>query len=54
MPVVVKCESCGFIFYKGNQLKSVDDILRLYGYRCPCCLSIIESRVRKFVISLKK
>ena len=41
MPLIVKCNSCGYVLYNGKQLKMIDEILRLYGYRCPCCLSIL-------------
>ena len=38
-PITIKCKHCGFTFYHGNQLKSIYDVLRLWGYRCPVCLS---------------
>ncbi|WP_243678060.1 hypothetical protein [Vulcanisaeta distributa] len=40
MPIIIKCHSCGFVFYNDQQLKSVDEVLRQWGgYRCPVCLS---------------
>jgi Zn finger protein HypA/HybF involved in hydrogenase expression len=39
MPLIVKCHSCGFVLYQGRDLKSLEVILRRWGYRCPCCLS---------------
>ena len=39
MPIIVKCSSCGFILYKSNQPKPIEDILMQWGFRCPCCMS---------------
>ena len=39
MPIIIKCHSCGFILYQGNELKSIDLVLREWGYRCPVCMS---------------
>ena len=37
--IIIKCHSCGFILYQGNELKSIDLVLREWGYRCPVCMS---------------
>ena len=50
MPIVIKCHSCGFIFYQGNQLKSIDDVLKQWGNRCPVCLSLLETKPIRFKI----
>ena len=39
MPIIIRCRSCGFVLYRGDQLKSIDEVLREWGYRCPVCLS---------------
>ncbi|MCG2869793.1 MAG: hypothetical protein L7H10_03465 [Vulcanisaeta sp.] len=39
MPIIIRCHSCGFVLYHDNQLKSVDEVLRQWGYKCPVCLS---------------
>jgi len=39
MPLIIKCHSCGFILYQGNELKSIDLVLREWSYRCPVCMS---------------
>jgi hypothetical protein len=39
MPIIIRCHFCGFILYQGNELKSIDVVLREWGYRCPACLS---------------
>ncbi len=39
MPIIIRCQSCGFILYQGNELKSIDMVLREWGYRCPVCMS---------------
>ena len=54
MPIEFKCSNCGFIFYKGNQLRSIDDILKQWGFRCPVCLSIVEIKPLKFKIEALK
>ncbi len=46
--IIIKCQSCGFPLYQGRQLKSVDDVLRYWSYRCPCCLSILDPEVKGF------
>jgi len=44
MPIIIKCHSCGFVLYNGNELKSIDLVLREWGYRCPACLSPLSPR----------
>ena len=39
MPIIIRCHSCGFVLYNGNELRSIDLILREWGYRCPVCMS---------------
>jgi hypothetical protein len=39
MPIIIRCHSCGFELYNGNELKSIDLVLREWGYRCPVCMS---------------
>jgi Zn finger protein HypA/HybF involved in hydrogenase expression len=39
VPITIRCHSCGFILYQGNELKSIDVALREWSYRCPACLS---------------
>jgi len=39
MPIIIRCHSCGFVLYNGNELKSIDLVLREWGYRCPVCMS---------------
>jgi Zn finger protein HypA/HybF involved in hydrogenase expression len=39
VPIIIRCHSCGFILYQGNELKSIDVVLREWGYRCPVCMS---------------
>ena len=47
MPICIVCDSCGFILYRGKELKSIEDVLRRWDYRCPCCLSKLEKDIRK-------
>ena len=44
MPIIIRCHSCGFVLYNGNELRSIDLILREWGYRCPVCLSPLSPR----------
>ena len=39
MPIIIRCHSCGFVLYNSNELKSIDLVLREWGYRCPVCMS---------------
>ncbi|MCG2870613.1 MAG: hypothetical protein L7H10_07675 [Vulcanisaeta sp.] len=39
MPIIIRCHSCGFVLYQGNELRSIDLILREWDYRCPVCMS---------------
>ena len=48
MPITIKCWSCGFVLYQGKDLKSVDDILKRWGYRCPCCLSTLKPKIHAY------
>jgi len=50
MPIIIKCHSCGFVLYEGNQVKSIDDVLRQWGFRCPCCLSTLDAIPKKFSV----
>ncbi len=50
MPICIECDSCGFILYYGRELKSIDDVLRRWDYRCPCCLSKLEKVSQNFTI----
>jgi uncharacterized protein with PIN domain len=43
MPIIIRCHSCGFILYQGNELKSIDEVLREWGYRCPACMSPLST-----------
>ncbi len=43
MPIIIRCHSCGFILYQGNELKSIDVVLREWGYRCPVCMSPLST-----------
>jgi hypothetical protein len=44
MPIIIRCRSCGFILYQGNELKSIDEVLRVWGYKCPVCLSPLSTQ----------
>jgi hypothetical protein len=39
MPIIIRCHSCGFILYQGDELRSIDLILRMWDYKCPVCMS---------------
>ncbi len=41
MPLIVKCQSCGFTLHEGR-LRALDDIVREWGGRCPKCLSTLD------------
>jgi len=37
MPQKIVCSECGDVLYKGDTLKSPQDILKKYNGRCPKC-----------------
>ena len=43
MPIIIRCLSCGFVLYRGDQLRSIDEVLRVWGYRCPVCMSPLST-----------
>jgi hypothetical protein len=50
MPIIIKCHSCGFVLYNGNELRSIDLVLREWGYRCPVCMSPLSPRPVEFKV----
>ena len=52
MPLKIVCSSCGFVFYEGKDPKSVDNVLKKWDYRCPCCLSKLELKIQKWEIEV--
>lgn len=42
------------MFYQGNQLVAIDDVLKKWGYRCPVCLSKVEPKVVNWKIEAKE
>jgi hypothetical protein len=53
MPIIIKCHSCGFILYQGNELKSIDAVLREWGYRCPVCMSPLSNKPVRFIVEAR-
>lgn len=51
---VIKCDSCGFVLYKGADPKTVEAVLRLWGGVCPKCMSPLERRPIKIAVGLLK
>ncbi len=51
---MVVCHSCGFVLYSGKEPKSIDDVLRKWGYRCPCCLSILKPKIQGYMIEVSE
>ncbi|MCK4477933.1 hypothetical protein KAU88_05340 [Candidatus Bathyarchaeota archaeon] len=37
MPQKVFCQKCGYILYKGPELKPPDEIIQKYDGKCPKC-----------------
>ena len=44
MPIIIRCSSCGFVFYSGDKLRSIEVILRDWGFKCPVCGSPLSRR----------
>ena len=53
MPIIIKCHSCGFILYQGNELRSIDVVLRQWGYRCPVCMSPLSRKPVGFFVEAR-
>ncbi len=52
MVYVVKCDSCGFLLYKGEEPKTVEAVLKMWGGICPKCMSPLERRPIKIAVGL--
>lgn len=50
MPLIIVCQSCGFILYNGREPVSVYDVLKKWGFRCPCCLSELKPIIQDYKI----
>ena len=37
MPQVAICKECGYVIYRGLELKSADEIIQMVGGVCPKC-----------------
>lgn len=48
MPQKVFCQKCGAVLYQAEELKPPDEIIQMYGGKCPSCgkkLSLIPHNV---------
>jgi len=54
MPIIIKCHSCGFILYQGDELVSIESVLRKWGYRCPVCMSPLSNKPVRFIVEARK
>ena len=43
MPIDIECGKCGKIIYTMTMLKSIKDVLRQHGGRCPSCGHALSS-----------
>ena len=46
--IIIKCSSCGFILYEGRELKVPEDVLKMWDFRCPMCLSPLSTNVEEW------
>lgn len=53
MPFIVKCKSCGYVLYRGKELRDLSIIIRQFDARCPCCLSDLRSSVSEYVVIVR-
>ncbi|MDH5815574.1 MAG: hypothetical protein QE164_02100 [Candidatus Nezhaarchaeota archaeon] len=42
LPQIVKCASCGYVLYKGNDLVPPREIAKRFGGKCPKCSSALS------------
>ena len=61
MAIIIRCHSCGFVLavigaedVKKGGLRSIDLVLREWGYRCPVCMSPLSRRPITWKISSRK
>ena len=56
MPITVICKSCGFVLYSGNPIDkgflSIYDVLKKWGFKCPCCLSELKPIIQDYRIEI--
>lgn len=52
MTFEIACKSCGTTLYSGFELRSPDDVLRAFGYKCRKCGTRLTSE--KFNLEIKK
>ena len=49
--LVIRCSSCGFVFYQSSrELRSIDMVLREWGYKCPVCMSPLSIKPVKAIV----
>ncbi|MBP1448722.1 MAG: hypothetical protein JZD41_01715 [Thermoproteus sp.] len=51
---IVKCISCGFELYHGEEPKTVEAVAKMWGGYCPKCMSPIERRPIKIAVRLAR
>lgn len=51
---IVKCDSCGFVLYSGEEPRTIDAVLRSWGGVCPKCLSPLERRPIRIALAMKR
>ncbi|MEM2214107.1 MAG: hypothetical protein QXD66_03610 [Candidatus Nezhaarchaeales archaeon] len=42
LPQIVKCASCGYVLYKGNDLIQPKEIAKRFSGKCPKCSSLLS------------
>lgn len=51
MPFIIKCSRCGYLFYYGLSIESLDVILKPLD-TCPQCGAKVEKNPMKFKIAV--
>ncbi|MCC6020749.1 MAG: hypothetical protein LM577_05225 [Thermoproteaceae archaeon] len=49
---IVRCDSCGFVLYKGREPRTVEAVLKMWGGVCPKCMSPLERKPIRMAVGL--
>lgn len=48
--LIIVCGHCGYVLYEGNELKTLNEVVREYANVCPNCGKTLKPSVQKINI----
>lgn len=48
--LTIVCGHCGYVLYEGNELKTLNEVVREYANTCPNCGKTLKPSVQKISI----